>query len=155
VRRRVGVQAPPRHLCREDLRPLPPSVSRRLSPLPSRACPPLPPPHSPVAVVGSSGYRNLAGEFLSHAGSGRVVGSGGRTYIAAPASPLSPGTRCCPRCWLKQGLFLKKNHHIAGWVVGGPDGYRWAGKHAVGDKRITFLTETLSKLRFFPSTLPI
>jgi hypothetical protein len=122
VRRRVGVQAPPRHLCREDLRPLPPSVSRRLSPLPSRACPPLPPPHSPVAVVGSSGHRNLAGEFLSHAGSGRVVGSGGRTYIAAPASPLSPGTRCCPRCWLKKGLFLKKTIiSPGGWLVGPTD----------------------------------
>jgi hypothetical protein len=39
----------------------------------------------------------------------------------------------------------------------GLTGIRWAGTYAMGDKRIIFLAETLSKLRFFllhsPSTV--
>jgi hypothetical protein len=40
-----------------------------------------------------------------------------------------------------KGNFLQN-----GDARGGPSGYRWAGKHAVGDKRITFLAETFFKL---------
>jgi hypothetical protein len=52
-----------------------------------------------------------------------------------------------PRPSRTPGRAAAFNTFIGGWS-GGPDGYWWVGTHAVGDKRIIFLAETLSKLQF-------
>jgi hypothetical protein len=71
--------------------------------------------------------------------------------IPPPQCPSFPFVPLIPKQHLKVG------HRIRGWWSGGPGGYRLVGTDAVGDKRITFLAETLSKLQFLvlhsPSTL--
>jgi hypothetical protein len=108
------------------------------------------------------------------AGSDCCVGSGRWRRTAKAPSSTPPGTtgrhrrlaRRCSRASLVPScgvVFAKKQTRCtrrgarSWWVVGGPDGYRWAGTRVLGDKRIAFLAETLSKLRFLvlhsPSTL--